>query len=472
LRLYGGGIDYFFAVQRDVTERASDWGTLQRETQRVGDLFRSSNGDRDPITGALNHRRMLLRPQHLLDGTQTPDSITGVVALQFKRLHRFNQVFGFEAINQLLGDINERLSSRLEAGESVARLHEHTFAVLIPIDTQTAGDADRHLIARAHALLAAVMDEGFEVGGAVFELEVGAGIASAPTDSADADELAIHADAAAQRTAAADADPVRWADRSTVENQRQQLAVEWALRRAVNNRELAVVFQPIVDLGSTKVVGAEALVRWPQPDGKPPVSPNEFIPVAENLGLMHRLGMQVFEQACRQLWRWQQWPGNRAFWVSVNVAPTQLQDPNLADRFLAMTRGMGVSPACIKLEITESALEADFETLSDVIDKLVAAGFLLALDDFGTGYSSLGRLIELPFSVLKVDRTFVWQTPSGRGAGVVSSLSQLSDHLELNALGEGVETADHEAYLRACGYTYAQGYYYGQPVPACDFAIS
>ena len=248
-------------------------------------------------------------------------------------------------------------------------------------------------------------------------------------------------------------------------------SLEHGLRRAVNAGELAVVYQPIVALDSNAVVGAEALVRWPQPDGHAPIGPVEFIPVAEALGLMDRIATQVLEQACRQLRHWQQHPGNEAFWVSVNIAPAQLANPNLADEFIAITCAVGVSPACVTLEITESALEQGFEEVSHVIDTLVAAGFPLALDDFGKGHSSLGRLIELPFSVLKVDRSFVWQTPDGRGAGVVSSLSQLSRHLQLHSLGEGVETPAHEAFLRECGYAYAQGFYYGKPVAADDFPL-
>lgn len=185
---------------------------------------------------------------------------------------------------------------------------------------------------------------------------------------------------------------------------------------------------------------------------------------------MDDLGTQVFEDACHQLQRWQECPDNAAFWVSVNVAPSQLSDPILVERFIAITQAAGVSPAHVKLEITERALEHGLDEVIQVLDKLAPAGFALVLDDFGIGYSSLKRLIDMPFNVIKVDKTFVWQTPhERRGTSVVTSLSQLSSHLQIDALGEGVETAAQEAFLRDQNYRYAQGFYYAKPMPAADF---
>jgi len=469
LRFKGERIDYFFSVQRDVTQLYETHEKLEQETRRLNALLESTAADHDPITGALSYRSMLLQLQRLIDERETSDSVTGFVSMQLRRLDRVDRAYGVEAINQLLSDIAERLDNRLEAGDSLARSHEHTFAIVIAVDAGAASDADSYLMARARDLVAAIAEEGFEVAGNAFQVEIGAGIARAPTDSRHAHELAVFAEEASHRADSTDADSIRWPDHTSMATQRRQLALEGSLQHAVAERELTLVFQPIVDLGSDEVVGAEALVRWPQPEGLSPIGPDRFIPLAEELGLMDRLGMQVFEDACAQLRRWQERPGNAGFWVSVNVAPAQLRDPNLADRFVAVTQATGVSPACVKLEITESALEHDLEDVGRVIDRLAAAGFPLALDDFGTGYSSLERLIHMPFDVVKVDRTFVRHTPDGRGAGVVASLSQLSSYLELDPLGEGVETPTHEAYLRDCSYRYAQGYYYAKPMAAADF---
>ena len=469
LRLEGDGIDYFFSVQRNVTELHPPQERLEGRTRRLSALLNSAGTNHDPITGALNHRGMVLRLQRLIDERQGADTVSGLVSLHFGRLGRVDQAFGVEAINQLLSDIAERLGSRLETNESIARCHEHTFAILIPIDADRASDADDHLMARARALVTAVTEQGFDVLSNALQVQVSAGIARAPTDGCDAQELTLRAEEVIRRVNT-DADLVRWADHSIKPTLRREIELEGKLQRAVTEREVILFYQPIMDLCTGEVVGAEALARWPQPDGHFPIGPDRFIPLAEELGLMDRLGTQVFEDACLQLRDWQEHPGNGAFWVSVNVAPAQLHDPTLAERFSAITQATGVSPACVKLEITESALEGGLDEVVRVLDDLAAAGFPLALDDFGIGYSSLGRLIDMPFSLIKVDKTFVWQTPEGRGTGVVTSLSALSSYLHLHALGEGVENAVQEAFLREYNYRYAQGFYYAKPMAAADFA--
>lgn len=470
LRHDGEGLDYFFSVQQEITDPNPAEDRLEGQTRRLNALLNSSGANHDPITGALNHRSMLLRLQRLIDERAASHSVTGLVSLQFRRLDRIDQAFGVEAINHLLSEIARRLGNRLEAGESLARSHEYTFAVIISTDADAASDPDEHLMTRARSFVAAVTERDFEVAGEVLRVEVSAGIARSPTNGSHARELALLAEELANGATNSDAESIRWADHSIKETQRREITLEGDLQRAVSNKELVLFYQPVVDLQSGEVVGAEALLRWPRPDGRPSVGPDQFIPLAEQLGLMDELGAQVFEDACLQLRRWQELPGSGEFWVSVNVAPSQLRDPDLADRFTAILQAMDVSAACVKLEITECALELNLGDVSHVIDKLVLAGFCLALDDFGTGYSSLGRLIDMPFNLIKVDKSFVWQTPDGRGAGVVASLSQLSHHLKIDALGEGVETAEQEAFLRALDYRYAQGFYYARPMSAADFA--
>lgn len=471
LRSEREGIDYFFSVQRDLSERYQTQGNPGRQARRLAAVLNSAGSNYDLATGALNYGGMIFRLQRFIDEAEAACAATGLVSLQFRRLQRVDQAFGVEAMVNLLSDIGERLDSRLEAGESLARHHEHNFAILIPVGADAASEADRHLMARARTLVAAVREEGFPVAGNAYHPQVGAGVACGPSDSRHAHELAVLADEAAQRAPTTCQDATRWRDRNNKENTRQQIVLEANLHRAVIERELVLFYQPIIDLTRGEVVGAETLARWPQPEGHSPIGPDCFIPVVEELGLMDRLGMQVFEDACRQLRRWQQCPGNKAFWVSVNLAPSQLRDPTLIDRFIAITQKTGVSPTCVKLELTEDALEHGLSEVSNILADLAAVGFPLALDDFGKGYSSLGRLIDMPFNIIKVDKTFVWQTPDGRGTGVVTSLSELSGHLQLDALGEGVETAAQEAFLREYNYRYAQGFYYAKPMAAADFAV-
>lgn len=469
LRHDGKGIDYFFSVQRDITNLSSSEERQDGRTGRLNALLNSAGANHDSITGALNHRGMLLRLQRLIDAAAAANSVTGLVSFQFRRLDRIDQAFGVETVNQLLHDIGKRLGNRLRVSESLARSHEYTFAVIIPVDADTKSDPDDHLMTRARALHAAVSEKGFEVESECLQVEVSAGIARSPTDSRHARELALLAEELAEGASNADADPIRWADHSIKAIQRREITLESKLQRAVTDKELVLFYQPILELKNGAVVGAEALLRWPQPDGQTPIGPEAFIPLAEELGLMNELGTQVFEDACLQLRSWQERPENTGFWVSVNVAPTQLRDPELTKRFLAIAQAIGVSPTDMKLEITEGALEQDLDDVSHVIDELATAGFPLALDDFGTGYSSLGRLLDMPFNLIKVDKAFVWQVPDGRGAAVVASLSHLCRHLQIDALGEGVETTAQEDFLRDCNYRFAQGFLYAKPMAAEDF---
>ncbi len=295
LRPEGKGIEYFFSVQRLVTEQHPTQERLAGQTRRLSALLNAAGANHDPVTGALNHRGMLSRLQRLIDDSKASHSATGLVSLQFMRLNRVDQAFGVEAINLLLSDIGVRLGNRLEADESLARSHEHTFAILVPVDSNTANDTDRHLMARARALVDAVTQEAFEVAGEAFHVQVSAGIARAPIDSHHAQELALLAEEVVQDRSNTDANSIHWADHDIKPIQRRKIKFEADLQRAVTEREVVLFYQPIVDLDSGEVVGAEALARWPQPDGHAPIGPDQFIPLAEELGLMDRLGTQVFD---------------------------------------------------------------------------------------------------------------------------------------------------------------------------------
>lgn len=245
------------------------------------------------------------------------------------------------------------------------------------------------------------------------------------------------------------------------------ITAEHDLRQVVKSRQLRLAFQPVVclDESGRRVCGAEALLRWPDQKG-PPLAPDVFIPMAEQKGLIDEVGLWVLEETCATLARWQKhWP----IWISINVSPLQLNDSALPEKFAAMTRAAGIAPGRIKLEITESALGGRFESVRDMLLRLRELGFPLALDDFGTGHSSLGRVIQLPFDFIKVDRGFVSDAPGGPGAAVVSSLAQMTAELGMQPIAEGVETEEQERYLREKGYQMAQGFRYAPPMFADVF---
>jgi|GEM_PF-1204888 len=428
--------------------------------------------DRDPVTGLLGRQELLGRLHQLVDADQAVRRVVGVLAVHVRRMDRITHAHGWAAANQLRWDISERLRAGLGNEEVLGHTDDRTFVVITPVDSDGDGGADHWLNVRARDLLALIRGEAFAVGGDRVQPEVGVGVAIAPRDSEYAPNLMAMADEAAAEAASRYLDRIGNPNYDDIASKRRLLALEGPLRRAVARGDFCVHYQPIVDLSRDgRVVGAEALVRWPQPDGEEPIGPDVFIPLAEELGLMDAIGRYVFETSCRQLRHWQSQPGGSGLWVSVNVSPSQLSDPNLASRFAEIAREERVSPADLKLEITEGVIDERGGTATPVIHELARVGFPLALDDFGTGHSSLARVISLPFQLLKVDRSFVWDSPNGAGAGVVSSLSQLAGYLQLASLGEGVETKEHEAFLCRCGYTYAQGYRYGKPIPAHEFAF-
>lgn len=469
LRLAGGATDYFFAVQRDITDGLPDHAD---SIGLIETSLHALHNRSDTITGAQNRDSMLRYLQQAIDNSVESNSTTGLIKLRLRRMDRINRVFDALTVNRLLRDIAQRLASVCKHDESIARPREDTFAITVPGIQGSEKDVKTYLDTRARALHSAMTAVDFGIGDDTVQIEAVVGIGQAPTDAQDADKLALLVDDAAQCVNLPNEDFVFWASYGGIEQDSRQLALERDLRKAVNESQLVVYYQPICELARGQLAGAEALVRWPHTGDRPPIGPDEFIPLAESLGLINRLGLHVFGQACHQLHDWQAYLHDQSFWISVNVAPRQLMDRHLVDRLLALTRAAGVYPNAIKLEITESALEQDFDTVKGVVDDLVAAGFPLALDDFGKGHSSLERVIGLPFSVIKVDRSFVWQTPNGPGAAIITGVSAISRQLQMSALGEGVETLKQGAFLRNAGFRYAQGYLYGKPVAAEDFPFT
>jgi len=428
--------------------------------------------DEDLVTGLLDRRSLRVRLERLLERGEPFTRVVGVLAVHIRRIDRITHAHGRAAVNQLRYDIGERLRHSLGAEEILGHADDRTFVVLSPVNGNAGPDADGWLEVRASDLLGLLRAEPFEVGNDHLQPEVGVGVVNAPRDSDHADDLMVMADEAAAAAARQRLDRIGHPDHEAIAAKRRMLSLEGSLRRALADGDFCVHYQPIIDLtADAVVVGAEALLRWPQPEGQEPVGPDVFIPLAEELDIIDPIGRYVFQASCQQLRRWQALPGCGGFWLSVNLSPAQLQDPKLASYFVELARDAGVAPADVKLEITEGSLGGSVEVVHRVIDELADSGFPLALDDFGTGHSSLSRLINMPFEVLKVDRSFVWQSPDGAGAAVVSSLSQLARSLKLASLGEGVETPEHEAFLRRCGYTYAQGFLYGKPVPPSEFPM-
>jgi predicted signal transduction protein with EAL and GGDEF domain len=249
----------------------------------------------------------------------------------------------------------------------------------------------------------------------------------------------------------------------------ERMALETDLRRALEQGEVQAYYQAKVRLSDEKICGFEALARWKHPiHGLVP--PAKFIPIAEDMGLIHRLGMSILRQACSQIRRWQiEYPSIPLLAISVNLSPLQFREEDLVEQIEQVVRETGIPPSTLQLEVTESVLMDDDARALKVLKRLKDGGFGLKIDDFGTGYSSLSRLTNLPFDTLKIDRSFVLQLSGGEvNLEFVESILAMARALGMDVVAEGVEESAQADALKKLGCEFAQGYFYGKPVTSED----
>lgn len=440
----------YAALVTETVELRVDYHRSQQELRRAVEF--------DPLTGLRNRLSLIREGQQLLDAAPAP---AGVAALQV-RLDRMSVVLGAtgqQGNSAALHAAAERLSSMVGPEDILGRGDGNSFIVLrvrhlaaesLPLADWLDATAERVLARLAEPMV--IEDQQLAISASI-------GLASF-ADGTPVHHVIEAAEAASLSSRSSGGNQSQHFAPGAFAEMRERVGVERDLREAVAQRTFAVYYQPVVDMAAeNRIVGAEALVRWPRGDG-PPIGPDRFIPLAEETGLIYQMGLQVFDQACQDLAAWQ--AQGLALWVSVNISPLQLADPQLADKLAARATAAGVDCACLKLEITESALTMDIDDVMHALQRLRAAGFGLSLDDFGTGHSSLARLIRMPFGSIKVDRGFVNDCPAGPGAAVVRSVAALARELNMMLVAEGVEDDVHERFLRENGYRLAQGFRYGR----------
>ena len=410
----------------------------------------------DALTGLPNRTLFRDRIEQAILGAGRDNGQAAVILLDVDRFKEVNDTLGHETGDQLLLELGGRLRDRLPASETVARLGGDEFGVLLP----TGGAEDATELAKQ---IHAALEEAFILGELPLEIAASVGVAAYPDHGADVDALLQHADVAMYvakeshaRTAVYDA------EQDT--NDAARLALAGELRRAIEDGELVVYYQPKADLASGRIVGSEALVRWQHPE-RGLVPPNEFIPVAERTGLIKPLSRYVLAAALAQCAVWND--DGHELHVSVNLTIPDLLDLDLPDRIAALLAETGARSEQLELEITESTILSDPFRVRDVLNRLNEMGLRLAIDDFGTGYSSLAYLKRLPVQTIKIDRSFVMamdESPSD--ATIVRSTIDLGRNLGLDVVAEGVETQGAWDTLSGQGCTLAQGYFVSRPVPA------
>jgi len=408
----------------------------------------------DALTGLPNRVGFRNRiVQALAERRGTPFA---VLLLDVDRFKEVNDTLGHQIGDRLLSSVGRRLAGALRENDMVARLGGDEFAVFAWVG----GDADAGHVTH---LIATSLEEPFALDDISVQMRASIGVALFPDHGADADTLIQRADVAMYLAKENQTGfQVYSAERDHHTTRRLTLAS--GLKRAIDEGELVLYFQPIAELATGDVTAVEGLVRWNHPElGLVP--PDEFIPLAEPTGLIAQLTLRVLEDGLRQAATWKARGRNLA--VAINVSVRNLYDPEFADHVAARLRHWGLPASSLHLEITEGMLMADPVRAEPVLARLHEMGVVLVLDDFGTGYSSLARLKRLPVSKIKIDKSFVMGMGTDEDdAAIVRSTIELARSLGLGAVAEGVETERAWLMLAELGCHAAQGYYLSRPVPA------
>ncbi|MGA5304027.1 putative bifunctional diguanylate cyclase/phosphodiesterase [Nucisporomicrobium flavum] len=439
-------------VRQFLGARANE-GLVRDLTRQRAQLVRQAF--RDPLT-ELGNRKLFM--DHARDAlADADDTMTAVILFDLDGFKEVNDTYGHTVGDELLRTAADRLTANVRTNDTVSRLGGDEFVVLLPrlVDDQIA-DTVANRILRDLA-------QPLTVGEAVLSIRASAGIAITRGSDVLVDEVLREADLALYQAkgegkgVARRFDPAQFA---AVEARRRE---EADLRRALDDGEFEVHYQPIVDLAGEHTVGVEALVRWNHPE-RGLVPPIAFLDMAESLGLLPRLGGWVLEEACRQAAAWQeQQPG---FELNVNLSASQLSNPALVDEVRGVLERTGLPPSLLVLELTESVALVDLVESARVLGALKTLGVRIALDDFGTGFSSLSHLGTLPVDVVKIDKSFVQAMQETTGASVAEAVLQIARTFGLAPVAEGVEDAGQASRLRELECAQAQGYHFARPMPA------
>jgi len=417
----------------------------------------------DSLTGLPNRALFMDRLEHrLARQKRRPGEGFSVLFLDVDRFKVVNDSLGHVRGDELLIEIARRLSSCLRPGDTVARLGGDEFTILLE-DVAEPSDANR-IADRIHDELNAPIELKEQE---VFTA-VSIGIAHGASRYTKPEEILRDADTALYRAKAQGRGRSIEFDPSMHDRAVALLQLETDLRRALERNELRLHYQPVISLKSGKITGAEALVRWMHPL-RGLVPPGDFIPLAEETGLIVGIGAWVLQEACKQGREWQERFGV-AIDMGVNLSSKQFLQPDLVGQVAAVLQKTGFSPKHLRLEITETVLMEKGVAVADVMTELRAMGIRLDLDDFGTGYSSLSYLHQFPLDTLKIDRSFVSRiNATDEGAEIVNTILALAASLDMEVVAEGVETAEQLSKLRELKCGYAQGYHLCKPVESGRF---
>jgi len=438
----------FLTTYMDITER-------HRAEARIAHMARH-----DVLTGLPNRAVLRERLDQAIKGTRDGDRQFAVHVLDLDRFKEINDTLGHPVGDALLKVVAERLRTCVRETDTLARLGGDELCII-----QSVADASSEPAALANRVIEQ-LGKPFDLDDHHVTVGVSVGIAIMPADGTDPDQLMRSADLALYRAKSEGRGMYRFFEPEMDARMQTRRTLERDLRNALAGSEFELYYQPLLNLERNEICGLEALLRWNHPT-RGQVLPSEFIPLAEETGLIVPIGEWVLRRACMQA---AEWPAHIG--LAVNLSPAQFKCPTLVQSVVAAVAASGVSPRRLELEITETVMLQDADGAFSTLRQLRDLGVRIALDDFGTGYSSLSNLRKFPFDKIKIDRSFVRDLSHANvdALAVVRSMAQLGASLGMATTAEGVETGEQLDQLRAEGCTEIQGYYISRPKPASEIA--
>jgi diguanylate cyclase (GGDEF)-like protein len=433
------------SIHEDITER-------KRAEERIAYM-----AHHDPLTGLLNRARFVAQLQERLASVAEGTQLT-VLFLDLDHFKYVNDTLGHWVGDELLKVVADRLRGCVGDTDVIARLGGDEFAI---IHTEVEGRADAFRLADG---ICAAIKAPYDIGGLQATVDVSIGIARAPKDSIRSAELMKRADVALYRAKGDGRGGYRVFEPGMFSQIAARRALESDLRSGIARDEFQLFYQPVVNIEDDRIVGLEALLRWHHPD-RGTITPAEFVPLAEDTGLIVPLGEWVIRQACLDA---ANWPSEIK--IAINLSPTQFRNHNLTQVVINALGSSGVAPSRLELEITEEILLGHSRQNLSVLEQFRMLGIQIVMDDFGVGYSSLNYLRLFPFDKIKIDRSFVSDLSNGDdlSLAIVQAVTRLAKVLRVPTTAEGIETKEQLELVRAAGCTEFQGYFFSQPRPAAE----
>jgi diguanylate cyclase (GGDEF)-like protein len=450
-----GAAPRFVTVVRDITGHKK----AKHEVRRLAFY--------DPLTELPNRRLLQDRLEHALTSTARSHHQGALLLIDLDNFKALNDTMGHDKGDLLLQQVARRLSASVRDCDTVARLGGDEFVVLV----DDLGPGQQEAVANATAVaqkIVTLLNQPYDIAGREHRSSTSVGVSLFGANTGTLEETLKRSDVALYQAKAAGRNTLRFFDPEMQAAVEARAALEVDLRQALATQAFALHYQPQVG-PADEVIGAEALLRWQHPQ-RGAVSPGEFIPVAEQSGLILDLGQWVLDTACAQLRRWADDPRSAPLTLAVNVSVHQFRQADFVARVLGALERAGANPRRLKLEITESMLAQDLEDIVEKMVALKAQGVGFSLDDFGTGYSSLSYLKRLPLDQLKIDQSFVRDVLTDpNDAAIARTIVALGQSLGLSVIAEGVETWGQRAFLASHGCTLCQGYLISRPLPVAQF---